>query len=91
MTATCYITFGQKHRTFPHPVDERAHPDGWFEYAADTYDEAVCGASYHLKGEYACSYPVPQETSWYPRGCLARYTVTGPQVTEVTPDGGGDQ
>ena len=40
MTATCYITFGQKYRNETHPVDDRAHPDGWFEYQADTWADA---------------------------------------------------
>ena len=30
MTATCYVTFGQKYRNETHPLDDRAHPDGWF-------------------------------------------------------------
>jgi hypothetical protein len=27
-----YVTFGQQYRYKKHPVDERAHPDGYFEF-----------------------------------------------------------
>ena len=45
---TIYVTFGQKYARETHPVDGRAHPDGWFEYVADTYAEASVAARRHL-------------------------------------------
>ena len=82
MSATCCITFGQRYDREPHPVDSRAHPDGWFEYTGPTYYDAVMGAQKHLKHNGALLYSfdyAPHEiavaASFYPRGCLARFAV----------------
>lgn len=88
MTATCYITFGQKYRNETHPVDDRAHPDGWFEYQADTWADAS-NAARNLLGDDGYGRKLPlfarPDHGMYPRGCLARFNV-GPDgsVTEAT-------
>ena len=84
MSATCCITFGQRYAREPHPVDSRAHPDGWFEYTGPTYYDAVMGAHKHLMHDgvplYASDYDAhTHDPGWYPRGCLARF--------DVNPDG----
>lgn len=80
---TCYVTFGQKYRTEPHPIDERAHPDGWFEFVAETYDEAERMAYKYFLDEklglaaFAFTYSADtHEPHWYSQGCLARITKT---------------
>ena len=89
MTATCYITFGQKYRNETHPVDDRAHPDGWFEYQADTCADASAAARRHMLAGEGLGRAVPlfarPDHGMYPRGCLARFNV-GPDgsVTEAT-------
>ena len=94
MTPTCYITFGQKYRNETHPVDDRAHPDGWFEYQAGTWVDASDAARRHLlAGDgfgrdvplFAFDYDERPDHGMYPRGCLARFNV-GPDgsVTEAT-------
>ena len=88
MTATCYITFGQKYRNETHPVDDRAHPDGWFEFRADTWVDAS-NAARTLLGDDGYGRKLPlfarPDHGMYPRGCLARFNV-GPDgsVTEAT-------
>ena len=88
MTATCYITFGQKYRNETHPVDDRAHPDGWFEFRADTWVDAS-NAARNLLGDDGYGRKLPlfarPDHGMYPRGCLARFNV-GPDgtVTEAT-------
>ena len=79
--ATCYITFGQKYGRETHPVDDRAHPDGWFEFEADTYAEALAAAQAYFMGDdgygsqvplYAFDYDTTPGGSraamWYPPG-----------------------
>ena len=94
MTATCYVTFGQLYRYETHPVDDRAHPDGWFEFRADTWGEASGAAGRHLLGDdgfgrrmplFACGYDERPDHGMFPRRCLARFDV-GPDgsVTEAT-------
>ena len=89
MTATCYITFGQKYRNETHPVDDRAHPDGWFEFRADTCVDASNAARRNLLGDDGYGRKLPlfarPDHGMYPRGCLARFNV-GPDgsVTEAT-------
>ena len=92
MTVTCYITFGQKYRYRVHPVDERAHPDGWFEYTSDTWREASVAARRHLTGDDGFGMKVPLFTfdyedrpdgAYYPRGCLARFEVVDGVATQV--------
>ena len=89
MTATCYITFGQKYRNETHPVDDRAHPDGWFEFRADTWVDASNAARRSLLGDDGYGRKLPlfarPDHGMYPRGCLARFNV-GPDgtVTEAT-------
>ena len=89
MTATCYITFGQKYRNETHPVDDRAHPDGWFEYQAPPGADASDAARRHLLGDDGYGRKLPlfarPDHGMYPRGCLARFNV-GPDgtVTEAT-------
>ena len=89
MTATCYITFGQKYRNETHPVDDRAHPDGWFEFRADTWADASDAARRHMLAGEGFGRAVPlfarPDHGMYPRGCLARFDV-GPDgsVTEAT-------
>ena len=89
MTATCYITFGQKYRNETHPVDDRAQPDGWFEFRADTWVDASDAARRNLLGDDGYGRKVPlfarPDHGMYPRGCLARFNV-GPDgsVTEAT-------
>ena len=89
MTATCYITFGQKYRNETHPVDDRAHPDGWFEYQAPPWADAYAAARRHLLGDDGYGRKLPlfarPDHGMYPRGCLARFNV-GPDgsVTEAT-------
>ena len=88
MTPTCYITFGQKYRNETHPVDDRAHPDGWFEFRADTWVDAS-NAARNLLGDDGYGRKLPlfarPDHGMYPRGCLARFNV-GPDgsVTEAT-------
>ena len=48
MTAVGYVTFGQRYRHEGHPVDRRAHPDGWFEYTAPAFQDAAAAARRHL-------------------------------------------
>ena len=95
MTATCYITFGQKYRNETHPVDDRAHPDGWFEYQAHPGADASDAARRHLLGDdgfgrkvplFAFDYDDQPDPDMYPRGCLARFDVADDgTVTDVTP------
>ena len=89
---TCYITFGQRYREETHPVDERAHPDGWFEFRGDTYYGALLAArDYFMAGDwrgntmplYACDYDEEPDQSVYGRGCLARFDVVRGKTTEV--------
>lgn len=84
---TCYVTFGQRYRHEKHPCDRRAHPDGWFEFRADTYDQARAAASAYLtpRGKtiplYSSAYADDDwDPSWYPSGRLARFKV-GPGLT----------
>ena len=90
MSATCCITFGQRYDREPHPVDSRAHPDGWFEYTGPTYYDAVMGAKKHLMHDgvplYAFHYDKHDiERDYYPRGCIARFDVNpGGSVSEVS-------
>ena len=94
MTATCYVTFGQKYRNETHPLDDRAHPDGWFEFVADTWAEASGAARRHLLGDdgfgrkvalFASDYEDRPSKADYPRGCLARFNVGADgSVTEAT-------
>ena len=94
MTAVGYVTFGQRYRHETHPVDDRAHPDGWFEYQADTCADASDAARRNLLGDdgfgrklplFAFDYDDQPDPDMYPRGCLARFDV-GPDgaVTEAT-------
>ena len=93
MTATCYVTFGQKHRHEGHPRDVRAHPDGWFEYVAATFEDAAAAARQHLLTHDARGRPVAAfadsydaddfEPAYYPRGCLARFEVDAYGIKEV--------
>ena len=89
---TCYITFGQRYAYEDHPVDERAHPDGWFEFVAPTYGEAVAGAQSYLMGVddhgntlplYAFDYARQPDGLLYDLGCLARFDVVRGKTTEV--------
>ena len=89
MTATCYVTFGQKYRNETHPVDDRAHPDGWFEFRADTWVDASDAARRHMLTGEGFGRNVPlfarPDHSMYPRGCLARFDVgSDGSVTEAT-------
>ena len=89
MTATCYITFGQKYRNETHPVDDRAHPDGWFEYQAPPWADASAAARRHLLGDDGYGRKLPlfarPDHGMYPRGCLARFDVhPDGAVTEAT-------
>ena len=89
MTATCYITFGQKYRNETHPVDDRAHPDGWFEFRADTWADASDAARRNLLGDDGYGRKLPlfarPDHGMYPRGCLARFNVhPDGTVTEAT-------
>ena len=89
MTATCYITFGQKYRNETHPVDDRAHPDGWFEYQAPPWADASAAARRHLLGDDGFGRKWPMfarpDHGMYPRGCLARFDVhPDGAVTEAT-------
>ena len=92
MNDSCYVTFGQRYRHEVHPVDERAHPDGWFEYHGSyLVGEA---ARRHLLGDdgfgrklplFAFDYDDQPDPDVYPRGCLARFDVhPDGAVTEAT-------
>ena len=92
MMATCYITFGQRYHRETHPVDDRAHPNGWFEFQADTYAEAVAAAQTYFMGDdgygsrlplYAFDYNFPPGVQWFPRGCLTRFQVRDGRAVEV--------
>ena len=92
MTATCYVTFGQKYRHEVHPIDRRAHPDGWFEYDAPTWEEASAAARRHLlvEGErggwvalFAFDYSEQPDPGFYPRRRLARFNVVDGAVQEA--------
>ena len=93
MTATCYVTFGQQYRHAEHPVCVRAHPDGWFEYTAPTFQDASTAASRHLLADdgfgskvalFAFVYEDRPSKAYYPRGCLVRFNVsTDGHVTEA--------
>ena len=83
---TIYVTFGQRYRYETHPVDERANPDGWFEFEGDmSVFELERAIWRHLTppgrriGEFAFTYVMAPRTDGpgsYPRGCLARFGVT---------------
>lgn len=89
MTSTCYVTFGQQYRHAEHPVDGRAHPDGWFEYDAPTWEEASSAARRHLlvEGEryalFAFDYSEQPDPGFYPRRCLARFNVVNGAAQEA--------
>ena len=84
--STIYVTFGQRYRSELHPVDERAHPDGWFEYEGDMPVFELERAIWrHMTppgrgiAEYAFTYATQPRTDGpcsFPRGCLARFGVT---------------
>ena len=92
MNDSCYVTFGQRYRHEVHPVDERAHPDGWFEYHG-SYPVGEA-ARRHLLGDdgfgrkvplFASDYEDRPSKADYPRGCLARFDVGADgAVTEAT-------
>ena len=93
MTAVGYVTFGQRYRHDGHPVDRRAHPDGWFEYTAPTFQDASAAARRHLLADdgfgskvalFAFDYEDRPSKAYYPRGCLARFNVSADgHVTEA--------
>lgn len=78
MSATCYVTFGQRYSREVHPIDERVHPDGWFEFAGCSFSEADDAARryFYDAGEkvslFAFTYQDRPDEFLYPRGCLAR-------------------
>lgn len=87
---TVYVTFGQRHRREPHPVDGRAHPDGWFEYVAESAAWADAAARRHLSPGpgvppvFAFAYRSRPDQRLYPLGCLARFLrVPGGGVVEA--------
>lgn len=89
---TCYITFGQRYREETHPIDERAHPDGWFEFRGDTYYGALLAAKDYFMADdgyghrlplYAFDYDEEPDRRLYGRGCLARFNVVRGKTTEV--------
>ena len=94
MNDSCYVTVGQRYRHETHPVDERAHPDGWFEYQAHPGADASDAARRHLLGDdgfgrkvplFAFDYDDQPDHGMYPRGCLARFDVhPDGAVTEAT-------
>ena len=93
MTATCYVTFGQPYSHAEHPVDVRAHPDGWFEYVGDSWVEASAAARRHLAvgdghgamvAMFAFDYEEQPSRDWYPLGVLARFEVVDGHAEEVT-------
>ena len=83
MTATCYVTFGQKYRRETHPVDVRVSPDGWFEYVAPTWAEASTAARRHLADLHSGEYADRPDPGFYPRGCLARFAVVDGTAQEA--------
>lgn len=85
MMVKLYVTFGQRYAREAHPVDERAHPDGWFEFEGDmSVFELERAIWRHLTppgrriAELAFTYVMAPRTDGpgsYPRGCLARFGV----------------
>lgn len=79
-----YVTFGHRYARETHPCDERAHPDGWFEFEGPTLGDVYRGIAAYLTPagnrvpRYAFSYHHPDDLQpdYYPRGCLARFGVT---------------
>ena len=83
MSATCYVTFGQRYSREVHPVDERVHPDGWFEFVGRTFSEADDAARRYFYDArekvalFAFTYQERPDSFMYPRGCLARIDLIG--------------
>ena len=83
---TLCVTFGQQYRNKVHPVDARAHPDGWFEFEAEVPTKALTAAQQYLMGDDGCGNRMPLyafhydehdlQRGYYPRGCLARFRAT---------------
>lgn len=78
--ARVFVTFGQKYDGHVlHPLDARAHRDGWFEFDAETLVWAEALARRHLLDRrygvplFAFAYRSRPSTSMYPKGCLARF------------------
>ena len=67
-----YITFGQKYRREPNPKFPDAHPDGWVEVIAPTYDKARSIAIENLGTSFACAWKEDEfMPELYPLGRLA--------------------
>jgi len=70
---TVYFTFGVQYASELHPVlGWVAHPDGWAEVIAPTYDQAVRAFWNLTQGAYAFDYPDRPDEGTYPRGCVLR-------------------
>lgn len=67
-----YITFGQQYRKREtHPIDCRAHPDGWFEIEADNYNAAHDKAFEMLDKYWSFLYTEKEfQRKYYPLGKL---------------------
>lgn len=79
---TAYFTFGVQYARTPHPIlGQVAHPDGWAEVTAPTYDEAVRAFWNLTQGAYAFDYPEEPSLNLFPRGCLLRIDLTPPKET----------
>lgn len=68
---TYYITFGQKYRDEPHPVNPAAHPDAYACVSAPTFDAARRQAFELFGPHWANIYDADDfEPDLYPRGEL---------------------
>lgn len=71
----CYITFGVKYATEPHPLLSWAHPDGWLTVEADTYEHARAIAFAITGGKHAFDYRDEPNQDIYPLGEIHRVSV----------------
>ncbi len=73
MSESChYVTFGQRYAREEHPDLPNAHPDGWLEVWAESYDLARL-LTFALLGSRWSNIHDEQdwEPEWYPAGRLA--------------------
>lgn len=83
MTFELAITFGDQYRRVPHPVERKAHPDGYWVIEAKDWTTARAGAFERFGQHWAFDYNLNTDefrndvAVWYPRGELGRTRVTG--------------
>lgn len=66
-----FVTFGQRYRTHPHPVDPRCSPDGYVRIKNATSDEDAQNQAMKAFGPYwSMVYNAPPSALIYPKGEL---------------------